>query len=116
MSKPGFYWVLYRHDEELMIARLIETDVGPLWLMLGCDDPIDPEFVSVHSGPIAHPYDGRWSMCVHPEEFRRDKRCVYCGTFDVTGSAAVKMRDDSTQKAYEAREHMESVISKPGRG
>lgn len=81
--KPGWYWVLCKHDQQLEIARLDTFPGGWSWLIIREDHPIEPEDVAVHSGPIEHPYEGRWSACAHDPRFRRGKRCVYCGTIDI---------------------------------
>ena len=83
--EPGWYWVLRKSSSELELAKLEDVPgLGLLWRVMGYG-PHSPSIVDVHSGPVPHPYEGRWSACSHPHEFMRGVRCVYCGTFDVTG-------------------------------
>lgn len=112
--KPGWYWVLVVDSDELELAQLFLDKHGePRWRLTGASESIGSFRMAVHSGPIAHPYEGRWSGCPHAPEFRRGKRCVQCGTLEVSPDRP-PMAMDSTQRAYEAREFMEDAISKPG--
>lgn len=89
--EPGWYWVLDRIEDNLEVALLQLCHDGEYrWWFAGFRDSGIADRVHVHSGPIQHPYEGRWSGCPHRPEFRRGVRCVQCGTIDVTGSVGAK--------------------------